>query len=184
MKKIRLLLLLLLTSALLAGCAGNADNAQPSPSPNATGIIESVLPGATDRIGSSPMPDATDDPTMPGAGIETVQDAQTRSKAMEEAVEKLSEVDDAWVVATGHTALIGVEFTKQYQGQVDDRMKKMILSRVQTVEKGVTGVAVTADEMMVKRIQTLAENLRTAADLNAINSQAAELAKEITVYTE
>ncbi len=183
MKKIRLFLLLL-AAALLSGCASNADNAQPSPRPNATGIIESILPGATDRANTSPMPGATDDPTMPGAGIETVQDAQTRSQAMEEAVEKLSEVEDAWVVATGHTALVGVQFTKQYQGQADERMKKMILARVQTVEKGVTGVAVTADEALVKRIMTLSESLRTASDLNTINSQAAELAKEITVYTE
>lgn len=186
MKKIWLLLLLLTAAALLAGCAGNADTAPSSPTPGATGIIESILPGATDSMGNSPMPgaQATDDPTQPGAGIESVQDARARSQAMEEAVEKLSEVEDAWVVAAGHTAAVGVKFAQQYQGKVDDRLKKMVLARAQTVEKGVTAVAVTADDKLVRRIQELSETLENAASMSAVSSQVDELAREITVYTE
>ncbi|MBQ9263244.1 MAG: YhcN/YlaJ family sporulation lipoprotein [Clostridia bacterium] len=193
MKKIWLLLLLMVSAALLAGCASNADTLT-SPKPDATGLIDSILPDMTDNVGTSPTPGAgsmesmepmaTDDPTMPGAGIETVEDAKARSQAMEEAVEKLTEVDDAWVVAAGHTALVGVKFTGQYQGEVDERMKKMVLSRIQTVEKGVTGVAVTADETLVKGIEALSKTLESATNLTAVNTQLEELAKDITVYTE
>ena len=185
LKKIWLLLLLLLAAALLAGCASSADTTPSSPRPDATGMIESILPRATDNVGASPSPgaQATDDPTMPMAGIESVEDARTRSEAMEKAVEKLSEVEDAWVTAAGHTALVGLKFTRQYQGKVDDRMKKMVLERVQTVEKGVTGVAVTADEKKNKKIQALTETLKDAASMSAVSSQVDELAREITVYT-
>ena len=182
LKKIWLLALLLMAAALLAGCASNADTLT-SPRPEATGMIESILPGVSPSP-ANPMPGATDDPTMPMTGIETVQDAQTRSQAMEEAVEKLSEVDDAWVVATGHTALVGLKFTSQYQGGVDERMKKMVLARVQTVEKGITGVSVTDNETLVKSIQALEKTLEGASSLTAVNTQLEELAKEITVYTE
>ena len=186
MKKIWLLMLLLLSAALLAGCASQADTTPSSPSPEATGLIESILPGMTDRPGVNPTAGAmaTDDPTMPGAGIESVEDAQTRSKAMEEAIEKLSEVENAYVAAAGHTALVGLEFTKQYQGRADDRMKKMVLTRVQTVEKGVTGVAVTDDAEMVKKIRELSESLDEAASMSAVKARVDELAKEIKVYTE
>ena len=165
LKKIWLLLLLLLAAALLAGCASSADTTPSSPRPDATGMIESILPRATDNVGTSPSPgaQATDDPTMPMAGIESVE--------------------DAWVTAAGHTALVGLKFTRQYQGKVDDRMKKMVLERVQTVEKGVTGVAVTADEAMIKKIQALTETLKDAASMSAVSSQVDELAREITVYT-
>lgn len=186
MKKIWLLLLLLAAAALLAGCASNADTSQSSPRPEATGMIESILPDATDSMGSGNMPGAmgTDNPTQPGAGIESAEDARARSKAMEEAVEKLTEVEDAWVVAAGHTALVGLRFTTQYQGQVDERMKKMVLSRIQTVEKGVTGAAVTDDKTLVRMIEELSDSLEKAGDLTAVNSRVEELAKEITVYTE
>lgn len=186
MKKFWLLMLLLLLAAALAGCASQADTAPSSPKPDATGLIESILPGATAQPGASPTAGAmaTDDPTMPGGGIESVEDAQSRSKAMAEAVEKLTEVDDAWVVAAGHTALVGLEFTDQYQGQVDERMKKMVLTRVQTVEKGVTGVAVTADSAWVRKIRELSKTLPDAASMSAVKTQVDELAKEIKVYTE
>ena len=78
---------------------------------------------------------------------------------------------------------MGLKFTRQYQGKVDDRMKKMVLERVQTVEKGVTGVAVTADEAMIKKIQALTETLKDAASMSVVSSQVDELAREITVYT-
>ncbi|MBR1584104.1 MAG: YhcN/YlaJ family sporulation lipoprotein [Clostridia bacterium] len=185
MKKIWLLLLLLVAAAMLAGCASNADTLT-SPQPNVTGLIDSILPDMTDNVGVSPTPGAapTDDPTMPAAGIETVEDAKARSQAMEEAIEKLSEVEDAWVVATGHTALVGLKFTSQYQGEVDERMQKMVLTRVQTVEKGVTGVAVTDQDELVTRIQGLANTLKDAANLSAVTAQVEELAQEIKVYTE
>lgn len=186
LKKIWLLMLLFLSAALLAGCASQADTSPASPSPEATGLIESILPGMTDRPDVNPTAGAmaTDDPSMPGAGIERVEDAQTRSKAMEEAIEKLSEVENAYVAAAGHTALVGLEFTKQYQGKVDDRMKKMVLTRVQTVEKGVTGVAVTDDAEMVKKIREISESLDNAASMSAVKAQVDELARDIKVYTE
>lgn len=179
-------MLLLAAAALLAGCASNADTSQSSPRPEATGMIESILPGATDSMGSGSMPGAmaTDNPMQPGAGIDSIEDTRTRSKAMEEAVEKLTEVEDAWVVAAGHTALVGLKFTTQYQGQVDDRLKKMVLARIQTVEKGVTGIAVTNDTDLVRQIEKLSDGLEDATDLSAVNQQLEELARKITVYTE
>lgn len=190
MKKLWLLLLLLtMAAALLAGCASNADTLA-SPSPGVTdNMLPQVSPNATDGMTSpgpdnSVSPDASTAPTLGAGGIATLEDAKKASEAMEDALEKLTEVDDAYVVATGTTALVGLKFTPQYQGKVDDRMKKMVLTRVQTVDKTITGVAVTDEEARVKEIDALAETLESATSLGAVTTQAEELASQISVYTE
>ena len=186
MKKIWLLLLLtVLSAALLTGCASNADTLA-SPTPGATGMLPQILPEATNGAAVSPGPDAstTATPSASAGGIKSLEDAKKASEAMEDAIEKLTEVDDAYVVATGSTALVGIKFTAQYQGKVDDRMKKMVLTRVQTVDKTITGVAVTDDAELVKKIDDLAETLENATSLSAVTAQAEELASQITVYTE
>lgn len=185
MKKLWMLMLLLaLAAAVLAGCASNADTlASPSP---AVSAMPSASPDATNSP-TSPQPDASGNPgsVMPGMdGITSLEDAQKKSEEMEDAIGKLSEVDDAYVVAIDTRALVGVKYNSQYQGQTDDRMKKMILARIQTVDKAVTGVAVSSEEELVKEIQSLAENLDSATSLSAISSQAEDLMNQITVFTE
>ena len=185
MKKLWMLMLLLArAAAVLAGCASNADTlASPSP---AVSAMPSASPDATNSP-TSPQPDASGNPgsVMPGmGGITSLEDAQKKSEEMEDAIGKLSEVDDAYVVAIDTRALVGVKYNSQYQGQTDDRMKKMILARIQTVDKAVTGVAVSSEEDQVKKIQSLAENLDSATSLSAISSQAEDLMNQITVFTE
>ncbi len=188
MKKLWLLMLLLtLAAAVLAGCASNADTLS-SPSPAVTDTLPSVSPGTATDMLSSPQPDASvmpDGSALPGmGGVSSLEDAKKESEEMEDAIGKLSEVDDAYVVALGTQALVGVKYNSQYQGQTDERMKKMILSRIQTVDKAITGVAVSSDEAQVKEIEALAKALDEASSLAAISSQGEELMNQITVYSE
>ncbi|MBE5782017.1 MAG: hypothetical protein E7329_01725 [Clostridiales bacterium] len=182
-----LLLLLTVAAALLTGCASNADTLA-SPTPGATQMLPQASPNATDGMMNGPAnsiaPDASSAPTLGAGGITTLEDAKKASEEMEDALEKLTEVDDTHVVATGKNALVGLEFTAQYQGEVDDRLKKMVLSRVQTVDKTVTGVAVTADEKLVEEIDALAETLESATSLDAVATQADDLMNQISIYTE
>ena len=187
MKKLWMLMLLLaLAAAVLAGCASNADTlASPSP---AVSAMPSASPDAANTNSlTSPQPDASGKPgsVSPGMdGAASLEDVQKKSEEMEDAVEKLSEVDDAYVVAIDSRALVGIKYNSQYQGQTDDRMKKMILARIQTVDKAVTGAAVSSDEEQVKEIEQLAETLDSAASLSAVSAQAEELMTQITVFTE
>lgn len=194
MKKTGLLLLLLfLSAALLCGCAGNADTLA-SPTPGAGGGMNSPMaPSTTDDMNgildlNSPGPEVSaapdDNATSAAGGIASLEDAKKASEEMEDAIGKLSEIDDAYVVATGDNALVGVKLNDQYQGEVDDRMKKMVLSRVQTVDKSVTGVAVTADEAQVNQIEALSKSLDEASSLSAVSAQAQELIQQIQVYQE
>ncbi len=180
MKKIWLLLLLtVLSAALLTGCASSADTL-PSPSPGTSEMPGTLLPDMTGD-GASPMPESS---AAPESGIRTVEDAKRAAQAMEEAVEKLSEVDEADVAITGDTALVGLKLTSQYQGQIDDRLKKMVLTRVQTVEKAITKVAVTDNAALVTAIRAMAEAMDGASALEDLNDKAEDILRQLTVYSE
>lgn len=181
-KTLTLFALTLLSAALLTGCASNADTLA-SPTPGATNMLDSLLPNGNT---ATTMPDqtaaATDQPEGTPRPAASIEDTRKTVQAMEEAVERLSEVDDAYVITLGDTALVGLKYTSQYQGETDDRVKKMVLARLQTVDKAVTKAAVTSDEPLVTGVQALTETLKTASSLEDVNTKAEELLKKITVY--
>lgn len=187
MKKIGFLGLLLLAAALLlAGCAGNAGTLA-SPTPGTHTAMPSASPGAENTpMLTTDMPILSD--LQEGAaaimGLTSLQDVQTASEEMEDAVEQLSEVDDAYVIAYEDTALVGLEMNSQYQGSVDERLQKMVLGRVQTIEKSITGVVVTDDAEKVRKIELLAEQLDDATSLTDITARLEEIKMDMPVYRE
>ena len=194
MKKIWFLLFLTAVAALaLTGCASSADSALATPTPGAPGMNQGLLPGlgATNNPGAT----ATNQPSVPmnpiistpdnsAVGIQTLEDARKAAQAMAEAVERLSEVDEASVIALGDTALVGLKFGSEYKGQVDDRMKKMVLARVQTVDKSIQSVAVTSDVKWLQDIQAMGQALGSATGLDDVRRQMDDLVRQITPYTE
>ena len=186
MKRILFLLLLTAFAALvLTGCASSADTL-PTPTPGATNMLDNLMPensagaGPAQGAAATASPEGTAGPAANGE--RTLEDVQKNSQAMEEAVEKLSEVDEAYVVTVGDTALVGLKFAGQYQGQTDDRLKKMVLARVQTVDKTIAKAAVTDNGALVTGIQALAEALKGASSLNDVNDKAEEILRQLTVY--
>jgi len=192
-----LMALLMLTAALLTGCASNADMlatptpgampTQPMVSPSVTEGLDTLpdlMPDVMPDLMPSASPDGSAAPALGAGGVTTLEDARRVSEQAEDALDKLSEVDDAFVVITGSTALVGLEFNSQYQGGVDERLKQMVLSRIQTVHKSITGVAVTDDAQLVQQIEALSDSLEEATSLSAVATQAEELAGQIQVYRE
>lgn len=188
MKKMLLFLMLATAAALLlTGCASSADTL-PSPTPGTNNVtIQPLVPDMNGNngmnTGTTDMPNGTAQP-LNNVNTMTVENAQQAAQAMKEAVIKLSEVDEAWVVPMGDTALVGVKFDSQYQGGADDRLKKMVLTRVQSVDKAFTKVAVTDNAALVTGIQALAETLKGASSLDDVNTKAEDMLKQLTVYSE
>ena len=190
MKKMLLFLMLAAAAALLlTGCASSADTL-PSPTPGGNGNILTPLAPDTNgnngmgmNTGATAMPEGTAQPMNSGNTM-TVESAQKAAQDMKEAVMKLSEVDEAWAVPMGDTALVAVKFDSQYQGGADDRLKKMVLTRVQSVDKAITKVAVTDNAALVTGIQALAETLKGASSLDDVNTKAEDMLKQLTVYSE
>lgn len=192
MKKILLILSALSLALMLGSCKKTNDMAnatsQPSSSPSASPDVTTVLPGATnDMNGMDGMEGGNGvDSVLPGAtlipestGVTSMDKARRVIEQIEEELERLSEVDDAEVVIAGNRAAVGLEFDDQYQGGIDDRLRKIVQERIDSVISGISSVAITADETIVDAIESLGERLETMSDMNALESDLDAIIKKI-----
>lgn len=181
MKRIRLLILITTAVVLLAGCMRNATTA-PSASPQARSTQSTAQPDDAPDAMSNATPWVKDEENaapVEGA-IQTPTEAKRQAEAMEHALEELAEVDDADVVAIERTALVGLEFADRYQGGLDERMKNTVLAQIQSVNRSINAVCVTADPALAKKIDRLEDMLDSVSDLSQIKQPSDDLAKEIT----
>ena len=186
--KIGILLSALVLSITLTGCASNADTLMsPGPTVNSTQMpgtqlkddIEDMLPGMSPKSSASPTSDM---PVTSSNVPDTLDKSRTVSNEMEEAIDLLSEIDDASVVAIGNQALVGVEFESQYQGELDDRLSGMILARIQTISKGVNELFITSEAETYRQIEALSDSLETASSLSDVAARFTELTQSIQPY--
>lgn len=98
--------------------------------------------------------DEENDAPAEGA-IQTMAEAKRQAKAMEHVLEAQAEVDDADMVALERTALVGLEFANQYQGGLDWQMKDAVLAQIQTVNRSINAVCVTAEPALMEKIDQL-----------------------------
>lgn len=190
--RISLMLLALALCVLLSGCASNADTV-PSPSPGNMGgaspSASAAMPSASPMAG---MPGASQSPGGEGGdtsgntggntggetggnAAETLSDMDDVKKVsgdVRDAAGKLTEVDEATVVAVNDYALVGVKYDGQYQAGMTERLRNMILARAKAADSRVKAVYVTDDEALIERIKSIETSLETAQDTVAISSEA------------
>ena len=145
MKKTWILLVIsILCLGLFTACTSSADT-MPSPIPSV-----SVSPSASPMASPSVSPTTSAGPTAGmEAGVNTIEDA----------AEKLSEIDDAEAVVAGNIALVGVKYDAQYQGGLTERLIEMVDARVQAINKTITTVHVTDDATLMDKIKMLEEKV-------------------------
>ena len=86
-------------------------------------------------------------------GVTSMDKAKRVIEQIEDELERLSEVDDAEVVIAGNKAAVGLEFDDQYKAGVDDRLRKIVKERIDSVISGISTVAVTADKGIMDAIE-------------------------------
>ncbi len=202
MKKTLLTLSTLALCCLLTGCKSASDmttaTSQPtntaSPTPNVTTVVpqttdtmdgamddaegmmddaEGLIDDAADTI----MPDSTVIPES--TGVTNMDKAKRVIEQIEEELERLSEVDDAEVIIAGSKAAVGIEFDDQYKAGLDDRLRKVIKDRIDSVVSGIGTVAITADETVMDAIESLGERLDTMSDMAALQNDLDAIIKKI-----
>ena len=180
-------------AVMLTGCAGNADiNPSPTAGTNSPMLSpgSSVMPSATDNVGAGGMDNPlnnNDNLLTPGnesRQISTVDDALTASKELEDAVDKMTEIDDATAVAIGNMALVGIQYDSTYQGGLDDRIRGMVLERAKAIHPGIQSVAVTDDPKAFEEISALYDMLTSGSPYTTVKSNADTLADGMDMYKE
>ena len=204
MKKTLLTLSALALTMLMGSCSTKDDmsmatseptaSTSPSASPNITTVMPSTtdntLPGMMDGMTDGMMDGANGangtDSVLPGSttipestGVTSMDKAKRVIEQIEDELERLSEVEDAEVVIAGSKAAVGVEFDDQYRTGLDERMRKIIKERINSVIGGINTVAITADEGVRDAIESLGERLDTMGDMAALQSDLDAIIKKI-----
>lgn len=202
MKKTLLTLSALSLTLMLGSCRAKQDmtsatsqpttSASPTASPQVTTIAPGMTEGTTDTMdGADGMDNITNgtngmDGILPGStmipestGVTSMDKAKRVIEQIEDELERLSEVDDAEVVIAGNKAAVGLEFDDQYKAGVDDRLRKIVKERIDSVISGISTVAVTADKGIMDAIESLGERLDTMADMTALKSDLDAIIRKI-----
>lgn len=98
----------------------------------------------------------------------TPAEAGRLAEQISEAVERISEVDDAEVIVHNGRVLVAVEFDDQYSAGLDDRMKQTIVEAVQSVDENLTDVEVTDDDTLYGQVKGLAERVANVTGLDEL----------------
>ena len=157
-KKWSLTLMGILALSLLAGCASSADTQTPTATAMPT---QTTAPMTTNP--ATMMPETSMEPTTAAAMISSSSDALRVAEAIEEELDRLSEVDEAEVLVFGNVALVGVEYDDQYQGGTTERITDMVKERIGTIHQGLENIYVTDDPLQVKAIEKLKDALKNGS---------------------
>ena len=200
MKKTLLTLSALGLALTMTGCTAKKDMANATQQPTSTATataspgVTTVIPGTTDSTSiidsmdpSGMMDGGNDaDSVLPGStvipestGVTSMDKARRVIEQIEEELERLSEVDDAEVIIAGNKAAVGIEFDDQYKAGLDDRLRKVIKDRIDSVVSGIGTVAITADETVMDAIESLGERLDTMSDMAALQNDLDAIIKKI-----
>lgn len=204
MMKKSILLVLAVSAALvvLAGCSlGNTDTMGSTKAPEVTftpaaatmAPLATIAPAGSMAPESSPMGTtggmtnaATGDMANGAANGAAAATSMTPAEAgkmaekIAEAVERISEIDDAEVIVRDDRALVAVEFDDQYSAGLDDRMKKLITETVQKEESTITEVSITDDNTLYGQVKSLAERIGKATGFDELAEDIGDLWSRVT----
>ena len=155
---------ILALSAALCGCMNtglrDGDNAATSPTPTATDGA-SVMPNNTSAV---------------AAAFDWIKNAGS----VEQKINLLSEIESSRVVVTGNTALVGVTFTSQYQGEMTSRIRDLVAGEVQQADPAVKTVAVTSEKEDVDKINNIADRMASGTSESELESEIDAIVRNVT----
>lgn len=163
-----MLLCLTIAGAALGGCAMGASNA-PTAAPTAkpTQTMAVITPQPTNSPAMSEAPAATPQVNTAASAM-TPSEAGKLAERISEAVERISEVDDAQAVISDNRVLIAVEFDDQYAAGLDERMKQTITQEVHKIDETLTDIRITDDGTLYGQVKSLGERLMKATGMEEL----------------
>lgn len=156
-----------LACVALTGCMNSGKPASPTAQPGER--PEASAAAGTDAIGM----------TNPATAAPAFDWAQ-KGAEVEAKIGLLSEIQSARVVVVGNTALVGVEFTGEYQGEMTQRIRDMVAGEVQTADPNVQTVAVTAEQEDVEKIKALVDRMAAGTPASELEGEVDSIVRNVT----
>lgn len=105
----------------------------------------------------------------------------TRNAAqIENRIRQISEIDEARVVVTGNTALVGVKFNQAYRGEMTERIREMVAAEVMAADPQISTVAVTADDDDVEDVYELSNRTAAGRGVDTLKDDINEIVRNAT----
>ena len=129
-----------------------------------------MLPGLDDDI---ILPDGgrNDSMTREATGVTSMDKARRVIEQLEEELERLSEVEEAHVIIAGHKAAVALTFDDQYKAGIDDRFRKIVRERIDSVIGGIDTVALTTDKTVMDALEALQDRLDSVSDMSSLQAE-------------
>lgn len=172
----------------LTGCMGATNRPEATPEvtlapvttemPQVTSApTPNVTPEATGSASTAPESSASAQPT--GAASEPF-DWMSQGEQVEQRIDQLSEISSSRVVVNGDAALVAVEFSNQYQGELTQRIRDMVAGEVMAADPNIKSVAVTAEAEDVKSVGDLANKIKNGTAVQDLKDDIDKIIRNVT----
>ena len=176
-------LLLIALSLILGACMNTASSPEATQDPFTGAGTSTGLPAASATPGA-PAQGADN------AGTQNAQNAQTgtaqrydwnaNAETVENRVGQISEISECRILVSGDTALVGVKFTPQYQGEMTERIRDMVAGQVKAADPMLQTVAVTANADDVARIFEMSDAVKSGQSVDELDSDIDSIVRNAT----
>ena len=129
-----------------------------------------------------PIVSTTPGPVTPNATTRdnNAGDMQGRARKIADAAARQRDVKSATCVLTGNTAMIGVQFNKQFKGKMTDAIKADVEKKAKQADNRITRGVVTADPDMVSRIKGIFKDIGNGKPISGFTDELNEMMNRIT----
>ncbi len=100
--------------------------------------------------------------------------------SVEDKINMLSEIEKSRIVVNEGTALVGVQFAGQYQGELTQRIRDMVAGEVMAADASVQTVAVTADAEDVQKINRIADQIASGTPVQDFKQEIDSIVRNVT----
>ncbi|WHH58879.1 YhcN/YlaJ family sporulation lipoprotein [Petroclostridium sp. X23] len=129
----------------------------------------------TDSVGRDDVPRAQGNYT----GLNT--NANTTAQNIANQLSAMDNVEDATVVISGNTALVGVDIKDNYNNH--EQLKSNMVQKVKSMAPNVTNVAITESPDLYERITNLSRDMRNGTVMQGLSNEFTEIVNRITPTT-
>ncbi|NLW22374.1 MAG: YhcN/YlaJ family sporulation lipoprotein [Tissierellia bacterium] len=123
---------------------------------------------------------------MDGIGPNTATDLtrrntrMTREERIAERIANLKEINNASVLISGNTAIVGVDMDRNLQGNMTTALKQKIERIVRNADDRITNVSITADPDLFTRISNMAKDIRDGRPVTGFAREFQEILRRIS----
>lgn len=179
---IMILSLIVLSTGCSSNKRGNTNNNIPSNeeglTPNQPGDLDGDRNINKGTITDSEQNDMTND-NLDNNKLD--DNAMTeRSKTLAKKLNELNEVNNANVLITANTALIGIDIPKDASNESVTNIKNTVENKVKEVDREIDRVVVTADADLVTRMKNVGKDIESGKPISGFTNEIEEIIKRIT----